>query len=60
MSKTRQTYFICKFNFHFFVNTYQKSSDVIHMLYTNTDSLILQFFTHDLYKELLDVPQLRG
>ena len=32
----------------------------MHMLYTDTDSLILQFVTHDLYKELLDVPQLCG
>ena len=32
----------------------------MHMLYTDTDSLIFQFFTHDLYNELLDVPQLRG
>ena len=32
----------------------------MHMLYTDTDSLILQFITHDLYKELLNVPQLRG
>ena len=32
----------------------------MHMLFTDTDLLILQFFTHDLYKELLDVPQVRG
>ena len=32
----------------------------MHMLYTDTDSLILQFFTEDLYRELLDVPQLPG
>ena len=28
----------------------------MHMLYTDTDSLILQFFTPDLYGELLNVP----
>ena len=33
---------------------------LMHMLYTSTDSLILRFFTYDLYKELLDVPELRG
>ena len=32
----------------------------MHMLFTDTISLILQFFTHDLYKELLDEPQLRS
>ena len=30
------------------------------MLNTATDSLIIQFFTNDLYKVLLDVPQLRS
>ena len=32
----------------------------MRMLYTDTDSLIMQFVTNDLYKEVLDVPQLRG
>ena len=31
----------------------------MRMLYTDTDSLILQFFTGDFYREVLDVPQLR-
>ena len=32
----------------------------MRMLYTNTDSLILQFFIPDLYGELLKVPQFRN
>ena len=32
----------------------------MRMLYTDTDSLILQLFTPDLYGKLLDVPQLRN
>ena len=43
--------------------TYAKLKDhfkaEMRMLYTDTDSLILQFFRHDLYKDLLEVPELR-
>ena len=44
--------------------TYAKLKDwygrKMRMLYTNTESGIMQFFTKDLYKELLDVPQLQS
>ena len=44
--------------------TYAKLKDNfgprMHMLYTGTYSLIIQSFTHNIYIEQLDVPQLRG